>query len=199
MKRRTFTTRMHIKILILVITIGMLYSCEKDEQYATATINGIEYAEIRTSNILFEAPPSSITIWEDASVAGYYTKLEPLTSGYPVFAIDFYLSLKNSKELKIDQSYKIANVQLPDEFNLINIITSLEKMLPSGSDGIAFCQKEGIDEVFSLDGEFKIERYDATSGYYYGSYHLTHLSQKHDTLTIKGKFKIIERRYPLIY
>lgn len=186
-----------MRALIFIMMIGIINACEKEEQYASAIINGIEYREVRSSNILRESPPSSITVWEDVSVAGYYTYLKPLLSGYPTFIINFYLSLNDKQKLEIGKTYKIVNVELPTEFNLISIVSSLKEVLPEGYDGIAFCQ--GINEIFSLEGDFEIEQYDTASGFYQGSYSLINPSQTNGSLTIKGIFKVTERKSQLIY
>jgi len=181
-----------VKFFLSVMAIGILSSCSKTEQYASATINGIEYVEIKTSNMLFEANPSSIIIVEDCDVALYHTLLKPLTEGYPKFEIKFLIPLKDIGKLEINKSYKILGIKTSEEYNWVEAVEKLETTLPAGYDGVAYCYKEGIDESFLLEGEFLLERYESTTGYYYGSYLLTNSSEKDDSLNIKGNIKVLE-------
>lgn len=192
-------TRNLFRIQTLLLCVICFTSCEKEEQYASATINGIEYAEINTSSGFFVAPHASVLILENYSVAAYCTNLSPLKSGHPEFTIDFYLSLGNSNELEINKSYKIAETHLPEGLSFIGTAISLKEYLPDGYDGVAICQEEGISEAFSLEGEFKLERYDVETEFYYGSYQLIHSSRTNGTLTITGSFKVIESRSQIVF
>lgn len=200
MCKLNLTKKYMLKILVLIIATCTLSTCEKKEEYASVTINGIEYAEIKTSNIIYSAPPSTIRIWEAYQVAEYYTILSPLDSDYPTFMIHFFVSMKDNSELEIDKPYKIGEIKLSEEFNLTSVIISLKDNLPDGYNGTAICQEEGKDEILLLEGEFKLERYDATTGYYHGSYHLTHTPKvNNNSLIIKGNFKAAEYKSQSTY
>lgn len=186
--------------LNLATMILLLTACEKEEQYASATINGIKYVEKRTSTLpLFDASPSSIAVWENYNVALYHTLLAPLTDGYPSYDIHFWILLEHNSELKMNKSYKLMGVKVSGEYDRKSLITQLKEKLPIGYDGIVYCYKEGEVESFSLEGTFKLERHDTFSGYYYGSYQLAHSSKVNDALLILGNFKIVKSTNQLTY
>lgn len=188
------------KILLLFFCTICFVSCEKEEQYASATINGVEYVENKTSMLpFFDTSPSSISIWENYNVALYHTLLTPLTGDNPYYDINFWILLGNNSELKINKSYKIWGVKVFGEYDWQSTITQLKEKLPTGYDGIVYCYKEGIAESFSLEGELKLERYDASTEYYYGSYQLTNSSTMSEPLTVIGNFRIVENKTQLTY
>lgn len=184
--------RLMVKVLLSIMAIGIFSSCSKTEQYASATINGIEYAEIRNSEALFESPPSSIMIFQDSKVALYRTSLKPLTGDHPSFRIDFWLSLKENSELEINKVYKILGKKVSKEYEWRSTITQLKEDLSNDYDGIVYCHKEGVDESFLLEGTFELKKYEGNTGYYYGSYMLINSSEENEILNIKGDFKFFE-------
>lgn len=174
------------------MAIVIFSSCSKSEQYASATINGIEYAEIRNSEALFESPPSSIMIFQDSKVALYRTTLKPLTGNHPSFRFDFWLSLEDNAGLKINKIYKILGKRVSREYEWRSTITQLKEDLSNVYDGIVYCHKDGVDESFMLEGTFELKKHEGDTGYYYGSYMLINSSEENERLNIKSDFKFIE-------
>lgn len=186
-----------VKVFLSIMAIVIFSSCSKTEQYASATINGIEYAEIRNSVALFESPPSSIMIFQDSKVALYRTTLKPLTGNHSNFRFDFWLSLEDNAELEINKVYKISGKKVSIEYEWRSTITQLKEDLSDVYDGIVYCHKEGVDESFLLEGTFELKKYESDTGYYYGSYMLINSSEENEKLNIKGDFKFIEYKSQL--
>lgn len=181
-----------IKVLLPIIAIVLFSSCSKTEEYASATINGIEYAEIRKSGFNYDSGPNTIMILQDSKVALYHTLLEPVKGNYSNFQLDFWLSLDNHSELKINKVYKVLGKKVPREYDWESTINLVEEGLPDGYDEIVYCHKEGVDESFMLEGTFELKKYDSNKGCYYGSYRLINSSEENEKLNIKSNFKFIE-------
>lgn len=200
MMKSNIITRYAATFFGLATIICVFTACEKEEQYSSATINGIKYVEKRTSALpLYDVPPSSIVIWENYNVALYHTLLTPITKGYPSYDIHFWISLEGNPDLETNKSYKMIGMKVSGEYDRKSLITQLKENLPIGYNGIVYCYKEGEDESFPLEGTFKLEKSDANTGYYYGSYQLTHSSTANNTLIILGNFKIVKSTNQLTY
>jgi hypothetical protein len=188
-----------IKILLTILVIGALTSCSKSEKYASVIINGIEYAEIRESNPLAEAPSTRLMVFKDVKAAMYRTYLESLTAGYPDFKIEFWLLLDENSKPEINKTYKLLGGIVSREHDWRSTITRLKEDLPNGYDGIVYCFKDGVDESFLLEGTFELERYESNTEYYYGSYMLVNSTKEDEMLNIKGNFKFVENITQLDY
>ena len=199
-----FSNKMKIWMIpVWVIGCSIFCACEKEVRYASATVNGIGYEEVRNFSLTGSNVPVKMFIWEDYHVAEYITHLKPLSDGYPIFCITFYLQLQDNNKLKVGKNYKIGGMEqrLFDEFEftLSEAVLYLKDTLDKAYDGVAICQESGFEKLFPLKGNFEIQTCDTIpectdSIYYHGSYELTGKSPAGDTLIIKSDFKAAEVR-----
>lgn len=190
-------------IPVWVIGCSIFCACEKEVRYASATINGIGYEEVRDFSLTGPNVPVKMIIWEDYHIAEYITHLKPLSDEYPDFYITFYLQLQKDNKLKIGKAYRIGGMEqrLFEEFglSLSDAAVYLKDTLDKAYDGVAICQESGFEKLFPLKGNFEIQTCDTIpectdSIYYHGSYELTGKSPAGDTLIIKSDFKAAEVR-----
>lgn len=188
-------------IPVWVIGCSIFCACEKEVRYASATINGIGYEEVRDFALTGPNVPVKMIICEDCHIAEYITFLKPLSDGYPNFCITFYLQLQDDNKLKVGKTYRIGGMEqrLFDEFEftLSEAVVYLKDTLDKEYDGVAICQESGFEKLFPLKGNFEIQAYDTIPGctdsiYYHGCYELTGKSPAGDTLIIKSDFKAAE-------
>ena len=70
-------------IPVWVIGCSIFCACEKEVRYASATINGIGYEEVRDFSLTGPNVPVKMIIWDDYHIAEYITHLKPLSDEYP--------------------------------------------------------------------------------------------------------------------
>ena len=86
------------------------FSCKKIEEYATITINGVNYSHDSEYFNGIQSPESStVTVWKDCNVAEYVSKLKPLENGYPSYTLAFYLLLESDNEIKLINHIRLQN------------------------------------------------------------------------------------------
>ena len=175
------------------------FSCKKIEEYATITINGVNYSHDSEYFNGIQSPESStVTVWKDCNVAEYVSKLKPLENGYPSYTLAFYLLLESDNEIKFNQAYKITKQNISEDFlqkyyaAQFETLSSLKESIPDSYNGIAIISEKFLidyNDFIYLDGELIFERYDDNTGYYWGSYLLSGITKDSNALDIRGSFR----------
>lgn len=185
------------KIILSVIAIIYLFrSCDRTEEYASATINGIKYNEEWNSKLFFHPPIPSVGIYPEYKAAFYQTILEPLAGSYPVFRLNFCLPIGDDAKLELNKVYKIAGrIMPPEAFRMSPVIEQLKEEIANGYDGIVYCCKHYTNESFLVEGSFELTKKDSETGLYHGSYMLINSPEEDEKLNIKCNFKFEECIY----
>jgi len=181
-------------VLSFIIFTMILSSCIKVEEVGTAMINGKQYKQTESSNILCRFPASPIVIWSDDHILSFETFLMPVEDGGSKYSISFYLLMKDDKidkgnPYKIEYNDKLNGKGLLDMEIRKRLSSDKTLFLSEGGDGIAFAiENDAVNQEISLEGEFIIANVDLKKNKCSGKYYLRTPAGSLTPLIIEGTF-----------